>query len=136
MPTPSRDDIYRAVIRKMVAQALEEQERIFEQIHSQDSDQVLLDLLGKQAATLGHSPKYKEIPGWQLYEQRFGSWNEALAAAGLQQVGKYPVTKLPRYIEEENRQKEIYRQKKAEKKLRTQQRLQEQQRKQKESKKL
>ena len=136
MPTPSRDDIYRAVIRKMVVQALEEQERIFEQTHSQDSDQVLLDLLCKQAAALGHSPKYKEIPGWQLYEQRFGSWNESLAAAGLQQVGKYPVTKLPRYIEEENRQKEIYRQKKAEKKLRTQQRLQEQQRKQKESKKL
>lgn len=136
MPTPSRDDIYRAVIRKMVAQALEEQERIFAQAHSQDTDQTLLDLLRQQAAALGQSPKYKEIPGWQLYEQRFGSWNQALSAAGLQTVGKSPTTKFQRYLDEEKRQKELYRQKKAEKKLRSQQRLQEQQRKQKECKKL
>ena len=134
MPAPSRDEIYRAVIRKMVAQALEEQEAAFEQVHIQDTDQELCLLLWQQATELGRSPKYKEIPGSRLYEQRFGSWNEALKAAGLSTVGKYPVTKLPRYIEEEQRQKEFYRQKKAEKKLRNQQRLQEQQRKQKQSK--
>ena len=32
MPTPSRNDIYEAVIRKMVSQALEEQEESFEEI--------------------------------------------------------------------------------------------------------
>lgn len=41
MPTPSRNDIYEAVIRKMVTQALEEQETIFEQNHGQDTDAVL-----------------------------------------------------------------------------------------------
>ena len=136
MPTPSRDEIYRAVIRKMVAQALDEQEQTFEKEHCKDGDQELCQLLCQQAAQMGRSPRYKEIPGWKLYEQRFGSWNEALTAAGLSTVAKYPVTKLPRYIEEEQRQKELYRQKKAEKKFRSQQRLQEQQRKQKESKQL
>ena len=136
MPAPSREEIYQAVIRKMVAQALDEQEAAFDRAHSRDTDSELCQLLWQQAAELGRSPKYKEIPGYRLYEQRFGSWNEALTAAGLATVGKYPVTKLSRYIEEVERQKELYRQKKAEKKLRSQQRLQEQQRKQKESKQL
>lgn len=134
MPTPSRDEIYQAVIRKMVAQAWEAQEQNFEQEHGEDSQQQLIQWLHQQAEALGRSPKYKEIVGWRLFDQRFGSWNAALEAAGLPYAGKYPVTKLPRYIEEELRQKELYRQKKAEKKLRNQQRLQEQQRKKKHSK--
>lgn len=136
MSAPSREEIYQAMIRKMVAQALDEQETAFEQSHSQDTDQELCQLLWQQAAELGRSPKYKEIPGYRLYEQRFGSWNEALTAAGLATVGKHPVTKLPRYMEEVERQKELYRQKKAEKKLRSLPRLQEQQRRQKEYKRL
>lgn len=134
MPAPSRDEIYRAVIRKMVTRALEDQEQVFQQDHGKDTDQQLIMYLRTQAGELGRSPQYKEIQGWRLIEQRFGSWNAALEAAGLPYAGKYPVTKLPRYIEEELRQKEAYRQKKAEKKLRNQQRLQEQQRKKKQSK--
>ena len=130
MPAPSRDEIYQAVIRKMVTQALEEKELRFQQEHSEDNEQQLLQLLRQQAATLGYSPRYKEMVGWRLYETRFGSWNGALEAAGLPPVGKYPVTRLPIYMEEELRQKEAYRRKKAEKKLRAQKRLQEQQRKQ------
>ena len=131
MPAPSRDEIYRAVIRKMVAKAFEDQEVAFEEAHCEDSNQDLLLLLRQQAEVLGHSPKYKEIPGWRLYEQRFGSWNGALAFAGLEPCGKCVLTKLPRYMEEEKRQKELYRQKKAEKKL-----LSEQRRIQQEAKKL
>ena len=134
MPAPTRDEIYRAVIRRMVAQAWEEQEVTFEREHGEDSNQQLIQWLHHQAEALGRSPKYKEIVGWRLIEQRFGSWNAALEAAGLSSAGKYPVTKLPRYMEEELRQKELYRRKKAEKKLRSQQRLQEQQRKKKQSK--
>lgn len=122
MPAPSRDEIYRAVIRKMVTKALEEQEVAFEESHSEDTNQELLLLLRQQAETLGHSPRCKEIPGWRLYEQRFGSWNASLAFAGLAPCGKCVLTKLPRYLEEEKRQKELYRQRKAEKKLLAEQR--------------
>ena len=122
MPAPSRDEIYRSVIRKMVMKAFEDQELAFEEAHSEDTNQELLRLLRQQAEALGHSPRYKEIPGWRLYEQRFGSWNASLAFAGLAPCGKCVLTKLPRYVEEEKRQKELYRQRKAEKKLLAEQR--------------
>ena len=122
MPAPSRDEIYRAVIRKMVMKSFEDQEIAFEEAHENDSNQELLALLRQQAEILGHSPRYKEIPGWRLYEQRFGSWNGALAFAGLAPCGKCVLTKLPRYVEEEKRQKELYRQRKAEKKILAEQR--------------
>ena len=133
MPAPSRDEIYRAVIRKMVTKAFEDQELAFEEVHSEDTNQELLRLLQQQAEVLGHSPKYKEIPGWRLYEQRFGSWNEALVIAGLAPCGKCVLTKLPRYVEEEKRQKELYRQRKAEKKLLAEQRRIQQEAKRQES---
>ena len=122
MSAPDRDKIYRAVIRKMVDRALEEEENAFEQLHEKDSDQMLLQFLQQQAEVSGCSPKYKEIPGWRLYEQRFGSWHGALSAAGLPPCGKELLTKLPRYVEEEKRQKELYRQRKAEKKRLSEQR--------------
>lgn len=122
MPAPSRDEIYRAVIRKMVMKAFEDQELAFEEAHGEDSNMELLQLLRQQAEDLGHSPRYKEIPGCRLYEQRFGSWNASLAFAGLASCGKCALTKLPRYLEEEKRQKELYRQRKAEKKLLAEQR--------------
>jgi len=106
----------------MVTKAFEDQELAFEEVHSEDTNQELLRLLRQQAEALGHSPKYKEIPGWRLYEQRFGSWNASLAFAGLAPCGKCALTKLPRYLEEEKRQKELYRQRKAEKKLLAEQR--------------
>ena len=133
MPAPSRDEIYRAVIRKMVMKAFEDQEIAFEEAHSKDTNQELLELLRQQAEILDHSPKYKEIPGWRLYEQRFGSWNGALAFAGLAPCGKSVLTKLPRYVEEEKRQKELYRQRKAEKKILAEQRRIQQEAKRQES---
>lgn len=136
MPTPSRNDIYEAVIRKMVTQALEEQEDLFEQEHAQDSDGMLLAYLHLCASELGYSPRYKEVIGWRLLEQRFGGWNAALQQAELVPAVRCPVTKIPRIIEETEKQKEIYRQRKAEKKLRNRQRLQEQERKKKENAKV
>lgn len=116
MPTPSRNDIYEAVIRKMVTQALEEQETIFEQNHGQDTDEGLILYLWGCAQDLGYSPRYKEVIGWRLLEQRFGGWNAALQQAELAPGVRCPVTKIPRIIEETEKQKEIYRQRKAEKK--------------------
>jgi DNA-directed RNA polymerase subunit RPC12/RpoP len=71
--------------------------------------------------------------GWRLLEQRFGGWNEALQKAGLIPAPKCPVTKLPRILEETEKQKELYRQKKAEKKLKNKQRMEAQARKRKEN---
>ena len=133
MPTPSRNDIYEAVIRKMVSQALEEQEERFEEIHGKDTDEALILYLQDRARELGYSPRYKEIIGWELLEQRFGGWNEALQKAGLIPAARCPVTKLPRILEETEKQKELYRQKKAEKKLKNKQRMEAQARKRKEN---
>ena len=133
MPAPSRNDIYEAVIRKMVTQALEEQEALFERDHGQDPDEELLAYLRTCAGELGYSPRYKEIIGWRLLEQRFGGWNEALQKAGLPPAARCPVTKIPRILAETERQQELYRRKKAEKKLKNKQRMEAQARKKKEN---
>ena len=96
-------------------------EERFEEIHGKDTDEALILYLQDSARELGYSPRYKEIIGWGLLEQRFGGWNEALQKAGLIPAPRCPVTKLPRIIEETEKQKEIYRQRKAEKKLRNRQ---------------
>ena len=133
MPTPSRNDIYEAVIRKMVTQALEEQEMIFEQNHGQDPDEALILYLCDSAMQLGYSPRYKEIIGWRLLERRFGSWSEALQRAGLPSAPRCPVTSLPRIRKVTEKQKELYRRRKAEKKLKNRQRMETQTRKKKET---
>ena len=133
MPSPSRNEIYEAVIRKMVTQALEEQEDLFEKDHGGDTGEALAEYLKTSAAELGYSPRYKEIVGWRLMEQRFGSWSEALQNAGLPPAARCPVTKLPRILAETERQKELYRRRKAEKRQRSQLRLEAQQRKRKEN---
>jgi len=133
MPTPSRNEIYEAVIRKMVTQALEEQEDLFEQAHGDNTDEELILYLNNCAEELGYSPRYKEVIGWRLLEQRFGGWNETLQRADLLPAARCPVTKLPRIIEETEKQKERYRRKKAEKKLKNKQRMEAQARKKKEN---
>ena len=136
MPSPSRNDIYEAVIRKMVAQALEAKEDCFLQDHKSDTEEELIGYLQQSAKELGYSPRYKEIEGWKLMKQRFGSWNGALEKAGLSPAARYPVTKLPRIMEETERQKEQYRQNKAKKKRKHQQRMETQAQRKKENAKI
>jgi len=133
MPAPSRNDIYDAVIRKMVTQALEEQETEFERDHGRCSDEELIAYLQDRAKALGYAPRYKEVIGWRLAEQRFGSWNEALHRAGLTPLPRCPVTRLPRIQEETEKQKALYRQRKAEKKLKNKQRMEAQAQRKKEN---
>lgn len=126
MPKPSRNDIYESVIRRMVAQALEDQERNFSRDHAFDSDEQLIAYIREQAETLHYAPREKEIIGWKLIIERFGTWGQAIEKAGLRISSSCPVSKLPRIQKEVEKQKEVYRQKKAEKKIRAQQRLKEQ----------
>ena len=78
MPRPSRNEIYESVIRKMVMQALEEQELQFTRDHAFDTDEQLLDYIRKYAVLLHYAPRYKEIIGWKLICERFGSWGAAI----------------------------------------------------------
>ena len=131
MARPVRNDIYESVIRRMVTQALDEQERSFSEEHAFDSDEQLLAYIREQAEILHYTPREKEIIGWKLITERFGGWSQAMEKAGLCISANCPVNKLPRFQKEVEKQKEVYRQKKAEKKLRAQQRVKEQNEKRK-----
>ena len=133
MPRPSRNEIYESVIRKMVMQALEEQELQFTRDHAFDSDEQLLDYIREYAFVFHYAPRYKEIIGWKLICERFGSWGAAIEKAGLHLSSSCSVEKLPRIQEEVRKQKELYRQKKAEKKLLSEQRRIQQEAKKKEA---
>lgn len=54
MPNPSRNEIYEAIIRKMVAQALEEKELEYAGAHGGDSREEMAQYVGKCAAELGY----------------------------------------------------------------------------------
>ena len=132
MPRPSRNEIYESVIRKMVMQALEEQEQQFTRDHAFDSDEQLLDYIREYAFAFHYAPRYKEIIGWKLITERFGSWGIAIEKAGLHLSSSCPVERLPRIQEEVRKQKELYRQRKAEKKLLSEKRRLQQEAKRKE----
>ena len=133
MPRPTRNEIYESVIRKMVQQALEEQELEFTRDHAFDTDEQLLDYIRQYAEIFQYAPRYKEIIGWKLIIERVGSWGAAIEKAGLHLSSSGPVERLPRIQEEVRKQKELYRQKKAEKKLLSEQRRLQQEAKQKEA---
>ncbi|MGN0978009.1 MAG: homing endonuclease associated repeat-containing protein [Faecousia sp.] len=116
MPTPNRNVIYDAAIRRMTAQALEEAECLFAQTHAEDSEEQLAGYLRECAASLGHTPWPREILGGVTIQLRFGTWEKALEQAGLPLPEKQDSPgKYARVREETERQKVIYRQKKAQK---------------------
>ena len=114
-----RNDIYDAVINRMVREALEARENEFAEKHGSDSDEALLDYLRRCALRLHHTPWPKEIVGGELIRARFGSWENALREAKLpppQMANR--ISKFALYQQEVENQKEEYRRKKTEKKLR------------------
>lgn len=132
MPYPGRNNIYEATIKRMVNEALDAQEQEFIANRSTDSDEQLLSYLCFCANLLGHTPWPREIIGGSLIEQRFGSWETALANAKLPMpTTPNKLTGFTRYTEETERQKIVYREKKAAKKQKAQQRLKAQKEKQK-----
>ena len=131
MPHPGRNNIYEAAIRRMVGEAINAQEQEFACNRGNDSDDQLIAYLRFCADLLGHTPWPREIVGGSMIEQRFGSWETALAKAKLPKpVTQDKLTGFARYLEETQRQKVIYREKKAAKKQRAQQRMKAQKEKQ------
>lgn len=123
MAKPNRNQIYDAVIRRMVSESLMEKEETFSREHELDSDEKLLLYLRQMALQLEHTPWPKEIIGWQLIITRFGSWQEAVNQAGLPMMSTpNSPSKFLLYRNEEERQKVIYRNNRAEKKQKAMQR--------------
>ena len=132
----SRQDIYNAVIHRMVQESLTAKHEAFAQEHAQDTTEQLVTYIRACAVSLGHSPHQKEVIGWPMLTERFGTWGNALRVARL------PFPRTPNnpaqfalMLDEIEEQKRIYRERKAEKKIRAQKRMAdmaEQARKQKE----
>ena len=126
MAYPGRQNIYEATIRRMVLEALEQQEQEFRQQHETDTDEQLLAYLRAWAIRKQHTPWPGEIVGGKYIQEHFGSWNRALLLARLPAPKTANQSKsFARVQEETKKQKEIYRLRKAEKKvLANQKRLQ------------
>ena len=124
MGKPRRNQIYDAVIHRMVQEGLEKKEAEFRAVHQQDTDEALLIYLRQQAQELKHTPWPREIVGWELIAERFGGWTEAVKRAKLPPMGTPDrLTKFKLYQDEVLLQKQQYRINRAEKKERSQQRL-------------
>ena len=128
----SRQDIYNAVIHRMVQESLTAKHEAFAQEHAQDTTEQLVTYIRACAVRLGHSPHQKEVIGWPMLTERFGTWGNALRVARL------PFPRTPNnpaqfalMLDEIEEQKRIYRERKAEKKIRAQKCMAEQARKQK-----
>ena len=126
----SRQDIYNAVIRRMVQDSLAAKHEAFAREHAQDTADRLVNYIRACAVRLGHSPHQKEVIGWPILTERFGTWENALRAA------KLPLPRTPNnpsqfllMLDEVEEQKRIYRERKTERKLRAQKRAAEQARK-------
>ena len=114
MSYPGRQNIYDATIRRMVSEALAQQEQEFRLQHQTDSDEQLLNYLSICARELRRTPWPGEIVGGELIEERFGSWKRAILLAKLPgpETENKPQS-FPRVRQEELRQKEEYKKKKA-----------------------
>ena len=124
MAYPGRQNIYEATIRRMVQEALEQQELEFREQHQEDTDQELLMYLRVCAIRLHHTPWPGEIVGGKLILERIGSWERAVMLAKLPAPRTANQQKnFARVQEETERQKEVYRKRKAEKKILAQQRI-------------
>lgn len=66
------------------AEALERQQAAFSRDHQNDTDEQLLACLLQAVKPFGVTPCAEEIIGGPYIAKRFGSWENAVAAAGLE----------------------------------------------------
>lgn len=112
-----RNNIYDAIIRRMVQESITAQTEEFEREHANDTDEQLLAYLIQKSRAIGHPPHEREIIGWELISARFGTWMDALDRAGLPKpYTEDKISCFSLWVEEEKRQKVLYTQRKAEKK--------------------
>ncbi len=127
MSYSGRNNIYDAIIKKMVTKSLEEQENEFEETHKEDSDEQLLEYIKEQAEKLSRVPWQREIVGGSYIEKRFGTWKNALRKAELPNPKHADlIENFERIQNEIEIQKAAYRKNKAEKKERSAKRKAEQ----------
>ena len=107
------DEWFRRNVDQRTRAALRRQEQQFIEEHSNDTDMELAALVKARAKELRRSPRAKEVTGAELIIRRFGSWNKALAAAGLREPrGSPKLTRTDRYKAEYQRQADLFREEK------------------------
>ena len=101
---------YERQLRKRTREALAERNREFEEQYRNAPDSQLIEVIRNRAKELGHVPRSVEVIGATLICSRFGSWANALMAAGFSYPkGPKNLTDSQLYKEEFARQQEIYR---------------------------
>ena len=124
------NSFYSTIIAGRVNRELEKRELEFAAAHAKDTDPELILYVCQQALKLGHSPREKEITGWQYLSDRFENWERVLLKAHLK---PYPVDE-PEYnyaiVEEEfDRQIALHKERKRQRKIKAAQRLKHQEEK-------
>ena len=121
------NSFYSTIIAGRVNRELEQREKEFAEAHAKDTDPELVLYVCQQALKLGHSPREKEITGWQFLSERFGGWDRVLLKAHLK---PYPVDE-PEYNyaivkEEFDRQIALHKERKCQRKIKAAQRRRQQ----------
>lgn len=101
---------YLRKIDQMTRQALNSQDREFELIHANDTDEQLLDYVRARSDELGYAPHMFEVTGSSMISVRFGCWRNVLENLGWSHPnGATDLVKSKRYRDEYVRQQKLYR---------------------------
>ncbi len=118
---PNRKFDYESWCAQQIAQrtkaALEARDAAFAEKNAGTTRAALAQYLSVCASALGHSPSPTEIDGGAFIEQRFGSWEAAMTAAGLPVPRTMPkLNNTLRYKQEKAAQKPLFLAERAKKK--------------------
>ena len=116
-------DVFENILRKRTEEALAKQQREFEIVHREDTDEELIDYLRRCAEEIGHAPNACEVIGGAYLHRRLGGWDRALWLAGLGRPGQAPdFHRRWIYRQEKQRQIDLHKAEKRRKQLEKQQR--------------
>ena len=116
-------DAFENILRKRTEEALAKQQREFEIVHREDTDEELIDYLRRCAKEIGRAPNACEVIGGAYLHRRLGGWDRALRLAGLGRPGRAPdFHRRWIYKQEKQRQIDLHKAEKRRKQLEKQQR--------------